>query len=326
VTVLLVATGGTIASRPRADGAVAVALTGAALLDRLRADVRRDVDVLDVARGPSWNFDPATQAEIARTVGGALLDGYDGVVVTHGTDTLEETAWLTELLARPLTSSGAIVFTAAMRHADEVGADGPRNLADALAVARHPAARSRGALVCVDGEVHHARWVTKTDTTALSTFRSPAAAPLGRVAGSVRFVLDAPPPPPAVPLATPVDASVAVVVSHAGVDGAVVDWHLEHGARGLVVDTPGAGNVHHALVPGIHRAVERGISVVVTSRCLTGAVAPVYGGPGGHAELAAAGVISGRDLRAAKARIALAVALGVDPSPDDVRAYVDRLP
>jgi L-asparaginase len=329
VAVLLVATGGTIASRPRPDGAVAASLGGADLLARLPLEHGSDVEVVDVAGGPSWNFDRDSQTEIVRLVARALgVGSTDGVVVTHGTDTVEESAWLTELLARPLTARGAVVFTAAMRHADEVGADGPRNLADALSVARSTVARDRGVLVCVNGELHHARWVLKTDTTAVHTFRSPSVAPVGHVVdGRPVFTLPSPPPPPATEPDTPLDARVAVVVSHAGVDAELVDWHLDRGCTGIVVEAPGAGNAHEALVPGIARAIDVDVPVVVSSRCLTGPVAPIYGGPGGHAELAAMGVIGAGDLSTAKARVALTVALGraEGARTSAVRAFFEAL-
>ena len=125
VSVLLLATGGTIASQPRAgDGAVTASLKGADLLASTGVDASA-VDVVDIAHGPSWNFEPEFQAEVAWTARQALVDGRaSGVVVTHGTDTVEETLWLTELLAREATVAGPIVFTAAMRHAAETAAEG----------------------------------------------------------------------------------------------------------------------------------------------------------------------------------------------------------
>ena len=327
MSVLLLATGGTIASRPRPeDGAVTASLKGADLLATAGAD-RGDVDVVDIAHGPSWNFEPEFQAEVAWTARQALAGGdVDGVVVTHGTDTVEETLWLAELLGRDATDRGPIVFTAAMRHAAETAADGPRNLADSLAVARSAEARGRGALLCVNGELHHARWVTKTDTVAVSTFRSPAAAPVGRVvAGVPVFAIASPAPPPPHPADGRIDTAVAQIRSRGGIDGGVVDWHVGRGAHGLVVEGTGAGNVNAALIPGLERAVGAGIPVVLASRCLTGPVAPIYGGPGGGAELATLGLIPAGDLGANRARLALMVALAVDRSIDGVRSWFATL-
>ena len=309
MTVLLLATGGTIASKVQPDGGVAVALSGRQLLETV-PDLDTDgVEVVDVVSGPSWNFDVPTMASIARRVHDALAGGdVDGVVVTHGTDTIEETLWLTDLVAGRLTNRAAVVFTAAMRNAGHVDADGPANLRDALRLARSGDGRGRGALLCANGEVHEARWVTKTDSQSLDTFKSFGSRPWTR--------------PPAT---TDVEPDIAIIRAYGGIADEIVDWHVAGGARGLVIEGGGAGNVAGNLVPGIERAIAAGVPVVVVTRCLTGAVAPIYGGPGGGHTLASIGVIGGSDLSAGKARLALAVAMGVDPALDAVRAWFEEL-
>jgi L-asparaginase len=334
MSVLLVATGGTIASRPGPDGAVAVALSGAEVLSAVGDIDLDDIDVVDVASVPSWNVEPAKRAEVASMCGRVLSEGHaDAVVVTHGTDTLEETAWFTELLASRTTAHGPIVFTAAMRNAAMLAADGPANLRDAILTARSAAARDRGVIVCTHGELHHARWVTKIDAHALSTFRSPSAAAIGRVvAGRVIFTLASPPAPPPPPGAhgdgdgeLHVEGHVAQVPAYAGIDPDIVDFHVARGAKGIVVEGTGAGNVYGGLVPGIERAVAADVAVVVTTRCLTGTVTPMYGGDGGGARLAEIGVIPGGDLGAVKARLALMVALAGNAPVDAVRSWFAEL-
>jgi L-asparaginase len=300
VRVVLVATGGTIASRPRDDGAVAIALSGAEVLARADLDAAVEVEVVDAAHGPSWAFDAEAMLAIARRTLG--FDG--GVVVTHGTDTIEETAFLTWLLG----GRRDIVFTGAMRHDAAPDADGPANLRGAIALAAGGAVD--GPVVHLAGESHHARWATKTDTGALDAFRS-----LGGTAAP------APPPPPGDGVVT----AVAQVHAYTGVDPDVVDWHVSRGARGIVLQGTGAGNVHGSLVPGLERAVAAGVPVVVTSRCPTGRVSPTYGGPGGGRHLADIGCIAAGDLPAHKARLALWVALGRDPGVDAVRAWFAAL-
>jgi len=309
VSVLLLATGGTIASQRQPDGGVAVALTGAQLLESVSTVYTSDVEVLDVTHGPSWNFDIETMASIARTARDALIEGRaTGVVVTHGTDTVEETLWLTDLLAFEATSRGPVVFTASMRNADEADGDGPSNLRDALALAHSKEAVGRGALLCVNGEIHEARWVTKTDSQSTDTFKSVGNRPYRRP-----------------PTSGNVEPNVAVIRSYGGMDGDIVDWLLQRGCRGLVIDGTGAGNVSAALLPGVERALSSGVPVVVTTRCLTGDVAPIYGGAGGGHTLASLGVIGAAELSAAKARLALAVAMGVDASVDAVRSWFEVL-
>jgi L-asparaginase len=305
LTILLLATGGTIASQKQPDGGVSVALTGAQLLESVSAVYTSDVEVIDVTHGPSWNFDIATMASIARHARDALLDGSAaGVVVTHGTDTVEETLWLTDLLAFDAMSNGPIVFTASMRNAGEPDSDGPSNLRDALALAHSKEGFGRGALLCVNGEIHEARWVTKTDSQRTDTFKSFNVRPYQRP-----------------PTSGEVEPIVVVIRSYGGMDGEIVDWHLSRGARGVVIEGTGAGNVSGALLPGIERALSSGVPVVVATRCLTGEVAPIYGGPGGGHTLAGLGVIGAAELSAAKARLALAVALGNDPSIEAVRSW-----
>jgi L-asparaginase len=307
MSVLLVATGGTIASRPT-DAGVTVALDGKTLLER--AGILDGVEVVEAGHGPSWSFESAAVEAIARTAVASATSGeHEGVVVTHGTDTIEETLFLTWLLGGAAASERTpIVFTGAMRNDGDPGTDGPANLRDAVALAS--AGALPGPVLRVGGVTHHARWVTKTDSSALDTFRSPGASPT-------------PPTPP--PHGETIDGHVVQVPSHTGVDDALLDWHLDRGARGIVVEGTGAGNVSGALVDGIERAIAAGVPVVVTSRCWTGAVAPVYGGRGGGWSLATAGVIGGGDLPTHKARLALAVALGVDSGIDAVRTWFDEL-
>jgi L-asparaginase len=318
VAVLLIATGGTIASTVQPDGGVAVALDGRELLDSVDGLDVESVDVQDLSQGPSWNLDLDEMSTVSLAARKAASTG-TGVVITHGTDSLEETAYLTDLVAGEATDRVPIVVTGSMRNAGQPDGDGPQNLRDAFAVARSSEARGRGVLVVAAGDVHAARWVTKTDTQAVDTFRSPGHGPVGRVdAGAVHFDRG-----PARAPAAPIDGGqhvvigpIAIVPSYGDADAELIDWHLDRGVRGVVVEGTGAGNVNAALVPGLERARDRNVPVVITSRCMTGRVAPIYGGPGGGHSIASLGVIEGGDLSARKARLALAVALALGPAVD----------
>jgi L-asparaginase len=320
----LVATGGTIASTKGDDGMVTATLTGADLMAGLPGGT--GVHVVDLPVPGSWNMSAAHARDIVGAVLDALRGGSEGVVITHGTDVLEETAFLTELLARPATVHGPVVFTAAMRDASQFGGDGPRNLLDALTVAADPAASGRGALVCLNGEIHHARWVVKSHATALCSFESPGRARVGTVEGSeVDFVLPSPPPPPEPPAEPCLESRIPIVVSHWDSDEELIPWHLSRGAEGIVIQAGGAGNVNAGLLRGVRAALEAGVPVVVSTRCRSGAVAPVYGGAGGFATIADSGAISAGSLPAGKARLALMVALELDRSPDAVAGYFSEL-
>ncbi len=175
-----------------------------------------DVEVVDVSHGPSWNFDLASMADIATQAREAIVSGRAaGVVVTHGTDNVEESLWMADLLASGATDQGAIVFTASMKNAGEADGDGPSNLRDALALAHSTEAIGRGALLCVNSEIHEARWVTKTDSQRVDTFQSFGNRPYTRPPTNGR-----------------VDHEIALVRSYGGMDGDVVDWHLSRGVRG----------------------------------------------------------------------------------------------
>lgn len=313
----LVATGGTIASTRGADGRISASLTAAALLgdlpldgDPMRAPHVPHVRVIpvDVQVPGSWNLTSSKALEVVAAALEAADRGTDGIIVTHGTDVIEETAWLFELLVRPRHPDLPVVFTAAMRHADEFGGDGPRNLLDAVAVAADPASRGRGTLLCVNGELHHARHVVKTHATAVTTFVSPDHGPVGEVGEfGVRYLAATPTAPPLLPLglATP----VPVVTSHWDADSAIVDHHLERGALAVVAEGSGAGNIHGPLAEGLLRAIDAGVPVVVTSRCRHGRVTPIYGGEGGFATMRAAGALAAPALPTGKARLAVQVAL-----------------
>lgn len=315
MSITLIATGGTIASTRGPDGTVTATRVGVDLLAGLPAGCP-EVDVVELPVRGSWNMSSARATDIALAARSALAGGAEGVVITHGTDVLEETAWLVELLVRP-HHDAPVVFTASMRHGSEFGGDGPRNLFDAVRTAADEGSRARGTLVAVNGELHHARWVTKTHTTALCTFDSPGRGPVGSVDEHGPSYLAPSPPAPAAFEPAP-GVVVPILVSHWDTDPQLVAWHRSRGAHGLVVEASGAGNVNAGVADGVLAALGDGVPVVVASRCARGEVTPVYGGTGGFATLHAAGAIASRALGAGKARLALQLAIGDGGSLDEV--------
>lgn len=320
-SLLVLATGGTIASRLDESGAVVPAVSPEELLAGVPGlgDVA-ELAVEELSRVNGWNVTPQLMVAVAERARAALTDGrFDGVVVTHGTDTVEETLYLVDLLAGDATGHGAITFAAAMRFATDLGADGPRNLLTAALVAGDPAARGRGALLCVNDEVHAARWATKTDSVNISTFRSSPAGPVAFVEhGRPRFQLPTPPRPPH---GSDVEYDVALVKAYSGMDPGLVDWLVERGARGLVVEGTGAGHVPGPVADALERAIAEGVAVVIATRCWTGRTAAVYGGPGGGVTLEHLGVIRSNGLNGPKARLALMVALGLTRDHDELRTW-----
>jgi L-asparaginase len=230
----------------------------------------------------------------------------DGIVVTHGTDTLEESAYLA---SRSIPPGKAIVFTGAMRTASDPGWEGPANLIDAVRVAASAESESYGSLVVMDGRIFAGIDVTKVHTHLLGAFESPGLGPVGVIDdGDVIFRRMLPPPPltlsPA-ELASPVD----IVYSWPGADARLLDASRST-ARGVVVAGLGRGNVPPAMVPGMERWITDGKPVVLTSRAARGRVGRTYGYPGGGRRLAELGVIFGGSRRPSQARIDLMLGMG----------------
>jgi L-asparaginase len=274
--VLVVATGGTIAGRAaRADDAVgyrSAELGVQALLDAVPPLAGVPLRALQLAQLDSKDMGPAVWQGLAPRLDEALADpAVQGVVVTHGTDTLEETA---ALLQRVLAPAKPVVLTAAMRPATSLQADGPQNLLDAVTVARHPGAR--GVLVAFGGQVFAGDDVRKVDAWRLQAFDA-ADGPVARVeAGHVRVLRRWPEGEPlgTARLARPAAQwpRVGWITSHAGFDAALVDAAVAAGFDGLVLAGTGNGTLHHALEAAAARAQAAGVAVVLSTRCASGRV------------------------------------------------------
>jgi L-asparaginase len=307
MTVRLIATGGTIASLADPEtGAVRPAVSADDLVRSVPG--LGDVRVEEVARVNGWNMTPATMLEVSRRASVALEeDDVPGVVVTHGTDTVEETAFLCDVT---VGSDKPVVFAAAMRSGSEIAADGPRNLLCAAQVAASAAARAMGTVLVLNDEIHAARWARKQDSSRVSAFRSPGHGPIGiATPGSVR-VGTKPPVRFRVERPQALAAPVPVVQTYTGMEEGLIEVVLEAtGAAGLVLEGTGLGNVPGSAERGIRAAIERGLPVVVATRVPTGGTGAVYGGPGGGMTLRELGVIAAGGLSAAKARLLLMLLL-----------------
>lgn len=315
VTVL--STGGTIASTDAAGGATP-SKSGAELVDAVpELEQYANVSVERVAQLPSFELDAETMTVLAERVRELDADAtVDAVVVTHGTDTMEETAFYLDAALQPDTP---VFLTGAQRRPDETSPDGPANLLTAVRAARaFVEADASGVFVAFNETVHAARAATKTHTSALETFQSPTCGPVATL-DHAGVELHRPPTneAPEIP-STDLSATVYVVASGSGVSGTLLDAALERGADGVVVEGTGLGNVTAELGDAVERAAAE-VPVVVASRCLAGRTAPVYGGRGGGARLREHGAVFAGDLSAQKARIALALALGVDDGVERVR-------
>ncbi|WP_374426834.1 asparaginase [Paracoccus sp. (in: a-proteobacteria)] len=285
----VLATGGTIASKRDAEGAARPALSGEDLLAVL-PPMRVTLEPREVLAKDSSTLTLADMQAISDAVGTALADpGIAGIVVTHGTDAMEETALLVQLQHAP---AKPVIFTGAQFAADHPSPDGPGNLADAVTLALRGAA---GVALAFGGKVLPAWGLYKSATDSADAFR--------------RAAEDAASPPLPVLPAPVAGLRVDIVAVHPGGDALHLDASLAAGAQGIVLAALGSGNATPDLVAGVARARAAGVPVVVTSRVPTGLLAPAYGGGGGGHDLCRAGAIHARLLRPGQARILLAVML-----------------
>jgi L-asparaginase len=241
----------------------------------------------------------------------------EGVVVTHGTDSLEESAYL---VARSLASEKPIVFTGAMRTASALGWDGPANLGAAVRVAASDEARGFGVLVVMSDRVYAGLDVTKAHTHMLDAFESPGLGPLGVVDDGRVVFRRAIPSACDIVEVSQLGGPVDIVYAYAGADSRLLDAARSEG-RGVVVAAMGRGNVPPAMVPGIERWLAEGKPVVVASRALRGRVGHTYGYHGGGRRLHDLGAIFAGSRRPQQARIDLMLALGAGV---DVRAFFEQ--
>ena len=307
-TVTILTTGGTIASTKDGNGGATPERSGEALVNAVsELDAYADVTVEEVAQAPSFTLDFATLFDLRDAIESAAEDGVDGVVVTHGTDTMEESAYFVDLACE---ADVPVVFTGAQRRPDEVSPDGPANLLAAVRVASDERfIDAGGTYVVFDEEVHAARDVTKVHTSKLGAFRSPEKGPVAALnRDEIRVFRDPVTRTETYP-ATPPLPTVRTVNSGVGVGPGSIEGALADEVDGIVLEGTGLGNATAAIGEAVAEAIDAGTPVVVTSRCPAGTVSPVYGTPGGGATLVERGAVFADDLPAHKARIKLALVL-----------------
>lgn len=312
----LVTTGGTIVSRiDPASGLAMPVLSGSELLASLQGLVEpAEVEVHDVVRVASPQMAPEHWCRLHDTVAG-LVNRPDicGVVVTHGTSTLEETAWFLDLT---IETQKPIVVTGAQRNASSPNFDGPANLLDAIKICRSPAARGKGVLVALNEQINAAREATKTHTINVQTFESGQWGYLGSVVNERVIFHRAPLRRLHVPLRSNRLPSVEIVSMYAGATGSLVDAAVDLGVQGLVIQAVASGHVNEPMYEAILRALRRKVPVVVATRIPQGGTRKGYGFAGSSQLLVDAGAVLSSDLSAWKARILLMLALQDQASMD----------
>ena len=321
--ILIIFTGGTIAMKIDTNIGAAIPALNQDELFSMAKSINKLVELesIDFSNLPSPHITPDIMMDLANMVKENInRDDITSIVITHGTDTLEETAYLLDLC---VDTPKPIVVTGAMRNFSELGYDGSSNLSAAICTAISPKSRNKGVLVVMNNEVNSATEVTKTNTLSLNTFQSTEFGPLGIVDNDeVIYYRDI--------IAKQhidtdeIEKKVALIKAAPGMESDILDFYIDSDYKGIVMESLGRGNIPPQMVPGIQRASENNIPMVMVSRCNTGRVLDTYGYEGGGRHLRKLGVIFGGNLPGQKIRIKLMLTLGLTNDIKEIREILER--
>lgn len=320
--IVLLFTGGTISMRhDAAAGGAVPTLRGRDILA-----LAPGIDQLAELEIDDWGAHPGPHMTVermwalrARIVEHLARPNVRGVVVTHGTDALEETAYL---LARSVDSEKPVVVTGAMRTSSDLGWDGPANLAASVRTAAAESARGMGVMVAMSDRIFAALDVTKAHTHALDAFDTPGLGPLGVIDDGQVIFRRLMPERPAIIVPKQLASPVDIIYTYSSADARLLDASRREG-RGVVIAAMGRGNVPPAMVDGIQRWIDEDKPVVITSRAMRGRVGCTYGYPGGGRRLAELGAIFAGARRPIQARIDVMLALGDGMSVARIRELLE---
>ena len=315
--ILVLHTGGTISMQADATGAVVTSQDNP--MNHVSNPLEGiEVHTLDFFNLPSPHIKPNHMLALYHKIK-EEADNYDGVVITHGTDTLEETAYFLDTMKIPPIP---IVLTGAMRSSNELGSDGVYNYLSALRVASDDKAADKGVLVVMNDEIHAAKYVTKTHTTNVSTFQTPTHGPLGLIMKQeilyfktaeprVRFDLEH------------IQGLVPIISAYAGMTDELIDMLDLEQLDGLVIQAFGAGNIPKETAQKLENLLQKGIPVALVSRCFNGIAEPVYAYQGGGVQLQESGVLFVKELNAQKARLKLLIAINAGLKGQALKDYME---
>jgi L-asparaginase len=310
-TIQIIFTGGTISMQRHPGNKQANIVDNR---DDLLQNIKDELSQIDIrlhqySLKPSPSITPDDMLNLAKLSESFLNDSsIDGVVITHGTDTLEESAYFLDLYLR---HKKPVVFTGSMRSYSDLGFDGLSNLLSSILVAANPSSMNMGVLVCLNDEINTAREVTKSHTLALDTFKSLEFGPIGIIEHeNVIYTRNT---HLSIPHLHPkhIESQVALIKVASGMGSELLNLLIDSHIKGIVIEALGRGNVPPQMIDGIKRAIENNIPILLTSRCPIGRVLDNYGYEGGGHHLHQLGVIFTKNLNGQKARIQLMLALGL---------------
>jgi len=307
--ILIVFTGGTFSMKiDNVTGGAIPHFHGNELLEMIpEAGVEAHISLYEFGMYPGPHMTPELMLKLSQKINEYVnKDEIDAIIVTHGTDTLEETAYFLDLT---VNTSKPIVVIGAMRTSSEPDWDGPKNLLDAITICKNDNSKDMGVLVCLNGEINAASEVTKTHTEDIETFHSMDFGSLGFVENG-RVIFNRLPKKLEVIETDKIVTNVDLIKVYTGITDKFFKFSADSGVDGIVVEALGVGNVPPAAFDGIKYAVEKGIPVVLVSRCPSGETLDIYSYPGAGKWLKELGVIFTDYLNGQKARIKLILALG----------------
>jgi len=321
--VVVVTTGGTIAMRyDSVTNGLVPAVNGKELMDAVpQLKEFCEVEIYEFSNIPSPNMTPTIMKDLADKVDEILMkDDTTGVVITHGTDTVEETAYFLDLY---LKSDKPVALTAAMRGAGDLSPDGPKNILSAVKAVTADDAYGKGVMVVLNDEIHAAREVTKTHTASVATFASPFWGAIGYVEPdrvifrreSINRMKIRP---------DKIVDNVYLIKAFTGMNTDIFDFLISKKVKGVVIEGFGRGNLPANITDGIKLMIDTGIIVVLSTRVLGGRVLDVYSYPGAVKPVKEMGVILAGELNGQKARIKLILALGKTDSKVEIERYFDN--
>ncbi|ANZ57832.1 asparaginase [Fructilactobacillus lindneri] len=317
--ILAIHTGGTI-SMSQDEGGAVVPNAQNPISNEISGLTNINVINEELFNLPSPHMTPQIMLQVKNRIQKAIEDGIDGVVVTHGTDSLEETAYFLDLT---LPSDIPVVVTGAMRSSNEIGSDGFFNFKSAIQVAASDKSKHKGVLVVFNAAIYAARYVTKTHTTSVDTFKAPVYGALGTVEhGRVNFVQEL-----IGSATTDIDhviEPVYLLKTYTGMTETFFKAIDNYDTKGVVIEAMGAGNLPPKTVPAIEKMLQHKIPVILVSRCFMGYAQPVYAYEGGGVRLQQMGITFSENLNGPKARIKLIVGLSAGKTGNQLKEYMSN--